>query len=71
MSKREAQIDLRTSIALRKEKKKCYENPETIKCSYGMFLPFPGKSQWKSMLFTSTLSGHELMFQTKNACLFL
>lgn len=39
MSKREAQIDLRTSIPLRKEKKNVMKT-QTIKCSYGMFLPF-------------------------------
>lgn len=69
-SKKKAQIDIRTSILLRKTKTS-YENPEIIKCSYGMFLPFSDKSQGKFMLFTSTLSGHELMFQSPKCMPFL
>lgn len=58
-------------LYLEGKKKICYENPEIIKCSYGMFLPFSGQSPGKFMLFTSTLSGHELLFQSPKCMPFL
>lgn len=63
---RNTQIGFKSSELSNKKIKLSFKKPERRKrkCSYGKFFPFLDKTQWKWMLFSSVLSGLELMFES-------